>query len=335
MGFAFSMSAILCHGGFNTPRDTALSDAKLDFAIAEKCDLLLVGSSRVYRHFDSMLLQSELSNKYSVFNLGVPGQWPPREHAFLKRVLSDASPSILIVELNTPHSLAGNIRSAAVLRSLSPRSSVNAIMTELETSASFSEKVKYITSYAAAMLYKYMGFGLMRIEFFQYSSKDQAIASRDVEASEAGFLSLDREVEINPSLKMGSGILPKNQQQRSKVNVDKYSLRISEGPSTLLATCNSFIVRAKETNCILIFVLSPRMGRRDVDIVHPVFERLPDSNKIDMSDPRKYPEFYDTQYSFDDGHMNQQGAQLFTRAFAAELKELLARPTKNGDDDRG
>lgn len=69
----------------------------------------------------------------------------------------------------------------------------------------------------------------------------------------------------------------------------------------------------------LYFVLPPRM--LDKDVVE-LFRALPEENKIDLSDPVKYPEFYFADYSYDAGHLNQAGAVKFTEAFAKRFCEL-------------
>lgn len=321
--FAIVVSSVLCHSGLSQSRDIALSDAKLEQSMGQKSELLLVGSSRVYRHFDCEIIQAELDEEFSVYNLGVQGMWPPREDRFLDRVLNDCVPKVVIVELNPPQSLRGNVRSSATLRSLSPSSAASAINTFCETSKSQTENLTFAASFAAALAYKYLGFGLFRTEFLPYEPDAIASAVKKIEASDAGFLSLDKELTFDPNLEARRNVSPKKLEKRQQVNIEKYSGGFKELSSTLLAKCEEFIKQAKNRNCRLVFFLSPRMGASQLRAVYPVFEHLDEANRIDMSDPRKYPEFYDVDHSFDDGHLNEKGAAVFSRAFAIELKQLL------------
>lgn len=321
--FAIVVSSVLCHSGLSQSRDIALSDAKLEQAMGQKSELLLVGSSRVYRHFDCEIIQAELDEEFSVYNLGVQGMWPPREDRFLDRVLNDCVPKVVIVELNPPQSLRGNIRSSATLRSLSLSSAADAINTFCETSKTQTENVTFAASFAAALAYKYLGFGLFRTEFLPYEPDVIASAKQKVEASDAGFLSLDNELIFDPNLEKRRNASPEQLEKRRQANIEKYSGGFEEVSSTLLVKCEEFIARAKAKNCKLVFFLSPRMGASQLRVVYPVFEKLNEANRIDMSNPRRFPEFYDVDHSFDDGHMNEKGAAVFSKAFAVELKRLL------------
>jgi len=219
---------------------------------------------------------------------------------FLDRVLENA-PAIVVVELNSPHNLKGNIRAPATLRSLSLSSTSDAIKVFTETSGDVFAGMNFTASYAAAMLYKYLGIGLLRNEFFDFESKLKLKANRDIAASDSGFLSLDRELEFNADQSHRGMVSAVVLAQRQKVNLEKYVAKLGTVSATLLAKCDHLIAEAKKQDCKLVFVLSPRLGASQLKMVYPVFEQIGVGSKIDMSDPRKYPEFYDAEFSFDAG----------------------------------
>ena len=50
---------------------------------------------------------------------------------------------------------------------------------------------------------------------------------------------------------------------------------------------------------------------------------LAQSINLDLGDPREHPEFYEIENSVDPGHLNSQGAAIFTRRLAEEFIETL------------
>ena len=55
-----------------------------------------------------------------------------------------------------------------------------------------------------------------------------------------------------------------------------------------------------------------------------VYNRLPEQNKFDLANPKKYPEFYETKYGFDNFHLNKPGAEMYSYQFAKELSKLIS-----------
>ena len=317
---------MLYHSGLVAPRDEPLGELKLQAVQADDYTLLMVGSSRFYRHFDSDLIEAELQTKghdFSVYNMGVPGLWPPRQDKFQERVEKLATPKILLVELNVPKSLFGNLRSGSVLRSLSLGNALEAFSISRETTPDTKITLKLGSSYIAALLYKYSGVGLFRFAI-QSERDDIDRAAAELANAKNGFLSLDRQHAMQ--LGSASKPTPAKESELLKLRIDdlnKYSVRQTSLSTTLLSKCESAIEQAQSRNCRLIYVLSPRLGGSQLAAVYPVFRKLPDKCKIDLSDPVEYPEFYSEAFSFDKGHLNEAGSQLMSTALVKKLDDLL------------
>lgn len=85
-------------------------------------------------------------------------------------------------------------------------------------------------------------------------------------------------------------------------------------------------------NCIrqnihLIILLPPRLDRLQYQELLPVFNSLPAGHRINMADARQYPEFYFADYSFDVTHMNEKGAEIYSRKLAENFSVLI-QPTQ-------
>ncbi|MEM8892584.1 MAG: hypothetical protein AAGD28_31675, partial [Bacteroidota bacterium] len=81
------------------------------------------------------------------------------------------------------------------------------------------------------------------------------------------------------------------------------------------------MAKSKAKGIHLVFVLSPRVYAPDL---LAMMQQLPAEHKIDLSDPRKFPEFYQAKYSFDDMHLNHQGAMCYTESLASALQNIMS-----------
>ncbi len=68
----------------------------------------------------------------------------------------------------------------------------------------------------------------------------------------------------------------------------------------------------------IIFFYPPRL---EDDIVE-LYDSIPLPNKIELANPNKYPEFYSLDNSFDVGHLNRRGAEVFTEALTKKVNEI-------------
>ncbi len=56
-----------------------------------------------------------------------------------------------------------------------------------------------------------------------------------------------------------------------------------------------------------------------------MFNHLPEANRLELDLYELYPELYSLDYSFDKGHLNQAGAEIFSRKFAEIARVFLER----------
>jgi len=94
-----------------------------------------------------------------------------------------------------------------------------------------------------------------------------------------------------------------------------------EFDAVYLARLQHMLAIAEEADVELIFALSPRLGESYKTLL-PLYNSLPPANRLELVDPDCYPEFYDPELSFDVGHFNQAGAEIFSRRLARELIAL-------------
>jgi hypothetical protein len=77
--------------------------------------------------------------------------------------------------------------------------------------------------------------------------------------------------------------------------------------------------KSKEKGIHLIFFIIPnRTSETQVEL----FNTIPFEHRLELVDPNDYAEFYQLENSFDAGHLNHQGASLFTQALVREFLDL-------------
>ncbi len=90
----------------------------------------------------------------------------------------------------------------------------------------------------------------------------------------------------------------------------------------LLKIINNYIRIQKEQGIHVTIILPPRLDQF-YNVLLPLFEKLDDQHKINMADPNIYPQFYTVNNSFNFRHLNEIGANLYSKELGLKIKELL------------
>ena len=99
-------------------------------------------------------------------------------------------------------------------------------------------------------------------------------------------------------------------------NVQKgYSPTMSRELNKLIKTCN-------EKDIKIIIMLSQRLGDR-YEYLLPLYNSLPEANKISFANPDEYPFLNDSDNLFDLAHLNRNGSVVFTKLFADLFLEKI------------
>lgn len=79
---------------------------------------------------------------------------------------------------------------------------------------------------------------------------------------------------------------------------------------------------ASKNGTHLVFLLSPRIDASQYDELIPLFQHIHPAHRIELSDSRKYPELYLSANSFDETHLNDRGAVLYSTLLGEKLNAL-------------
>ena len=72
-------------------------------------------------------------------------------------------------------------------------------------------------------------------------------------------------------------------------------------------------------NINLVFVLPPR---KTSHYISNLYASIPEKNKIQLADALEFPQLYIVNHSFDVGHLNTKGSEIYSKLLAIKLLEL-------------
>ncbi|MCO5247674.1 MAG: hypothetical protein M9887_01820 [Chitinophagales bacterium] len=81
--------------------------------------------------------------------------------------------------------------------------------------------------------------------------------------------------------------------------------------------------RCKERGIQLIFVMPPK-GRTSYQLLMAIYEQLPEDSKINLADPRVYPEFYALENGYNYHHLNLKGAKIYSTKMGHLITNLIS-----------
>jgi hypothetical protein len=195
--------------------------------------------------------------------------------------------------------------------------------------------------YARSFFFKALGFRLV-----SYYSTERQLKPWHIErlaVAERGFYAKDVELvqskyaENVATLKSVRATLyehPEQVEPRRQLHVNKYQQKWKINPNPFTSRLLALIEQAKKKGIRLVFVFPPLADLRGINFAYPVWLALPPNNRLDLSDPQRYPELYEYSNLFDLEHVNSTGAQWFTRYLAEAYRSQL-RAAELSADERG
>lgn len=299
-------------------------------AIIEQLDeapnIYFIGSSRIYRHviptvFDSVMTAHGKSTRS--FNLAAPSTFAPQTYHLLKGAVTSGdipTGSLVLLEVGFPQAVEKEHLGTAFgsywtsfkdlmwIRDLS--------ITCLEGSAS---KAIMQSSHSIAFLQNFFHWGQFKGMAREHKTQYEELGG----LNSAGYRSLDKDLLLEGT--MDGELLRRSLALDSDTSIlmERRILSTKVRKGTSGHTCSPYRDKLMEledlctTNGVrLIHVLPPK---KVLPSEWATFLSIPEERRVDMGDPNRYPEFYVKKYSFDKGHLNEEGAKLLSEALALEL----------------
>ena len=286
---------------------------------------MFIGSSRIYRQIDINYFDS-LNNKirgYKThsFNLGAPATFAPQSYYlynnFLKSEISNNC-KVAFIELTILALIEDDLMHQERTTYWLNLSDLYLVFnsTIYRTDLSFKEKANHLHKYFVSYLECILGYGHFGEELFSSEYyKDSYIGK-----NHNGYFPLDCEFEISKSKDL---VL-----RKKELNLTEINARANESLNCEMHITNNYdsvhlnyikqlIFESKKRNINLIFVVPPRAASQQLI---NLANQIDVNHIINLSNFNKHPDFYSLRYSFDNGHFNSEGAELFTKSLFEEYE---------------
>lgn len=313
----------------------------------DEYNMLVIGSSRVYRQVDPEILDSLVSGpaKVKSFNFGVNWLFAPESFYVLDNLVEKEglNYNYVIIELSKIRSIDfANFHTTRTIYWSDFNNFKFAINAIWASNFSLLEKTATILAYGVSYVDKMINLGYIT-EALSFKSKHEINAGfPDIGDKRNGYSAL----ETQPK---GSTLIEEENTEerhkkfladtaavtrRLKMSTDQFE-KFEKNPQLLKRYnkyyadhLNKMIDEAKKNGTHLVFLMSPRVDRNQYNELIPLFKNIHPTHRIEISDGRKYPELYVAANSFDETHLNSEGAKIYTTILATKMNELIKMAEK-------
>ncbi|MCO5232480.1 MAG: hypothetical protein LC105_08760 [Chitinophagales bacterium] len=150
---------------------------------------------------------------------------------------------------------------------------------------------------------------------------------------EEKYLSLRKDLPDEIVSKMKNNELSKLDYQKNQAKRDSLELLWSNQFATYvpgtppiplyLSTYLDLHKKCEEQGIKLIFIMPPK-GRTDYQLLSAIYEHLPENSKINLADPRVFPEFFTLENGYNYHHMNSKGSEIYSKKLGMQISNLLS-----------
>lgn len=272
----------------------------------EEYDVIYIGSSRVHRHFNSLLIDSLYSDAISSFNLGAPATYIPEMYVAYNSLKNnhDLTKKTIFLELQS-------FTQIAEVNKKSLRSTYYIDKTVYNFVNSFHQDLNRVPSleidkyfYKKSLIYNFLNYKGFRGQLESLISGNDSSSF----AETSGFVGREKYV-LDKNQKLAKYDKLKRQY--------KFFQRVDLVNNFHYEFLMNMILDAETEGYKIVFVMLPLSFHN----ITALFDQLPESNKLNLADPTTHSELYDQKYYFDTGHFNTIGANLFSTIFAKKCQE--------------
>jgi hypothetical protein len=312
----------------------------LEAPLNNSYNLYFFGSSRVNRQIDPFVFDSVIRQdskiKIKSFNLGSPATFCPQSYYLVEKFLDSGigkNAKYCLVELMPVNPINDFFFHQEQTNYWINHNELEFIIESNLHNKRLSHNTKtnnikrYLTSYIENMLHiGHMGKQIITDNYYD---------TRFIGPNIDGYYPMDHELrtvkdelivnhltQISEEIKKDSSIL----NTRLNIAIENYNNIADDFDSVHFNRISKMIENANELDIHTVFFISPRNSSQELI---NLFNAIPNENKIDMGNPFLYKDYYLLKYAFDRGHLNENGAQLYSVDIAKELIQLIEKNDSN------
>lgn len=308
----------------------------------DKYNAVFIGGSLVYRHVNSKMIDSiAQANDFDFrsFNAGGDGIAYLKQARIMDDLLKDPNPNVEYMFMtlsSTSRFRFLNLHTKRFLTWQRPIDTWRAIQVSMTMPMSLRIRLKTSWFYIIALIENTLNIGLLTdaIEYLNHPEENYSAIS--LGPNEDGFLPYDLQEKIqyeegsweedlqmhmiksHHTYKSKAGrrdsITAKIQHEFETYNPNKVIQPMVKGYERLIKKCAD--------KGIKLIVIMPPKTRENYDAIIPVFDQLPEANKINLADPRLFPEYYNPDNCYNFHHLNWKGANIFSKDLIEHIMSM-------------
>lgn len=295
---------------------------KLDRYVADKASdvkVVFVGSSRIYRHVDPPRFD-RLSGFSKSLNLGSPDSNFLAHLRVVEFLLKqEERPEVIVLELQRIHAVTNENR-----HKFGGYYAHDTAKTQLAVGYwSQRGELRQCLEHLGAGLENFFKVGGYlrwgRAAFSRYrpptvpQSHERGFVPLERDRNEPGVIIRHRELQDDPEILTRRT----NQCRAERASGSQEEDSVSE--RWLAGQLKQLVDKCRRSGVELIWLLPPR--NPGLMLLRDELQEIRAGDCIDLGDPDRYPDLYEAQYSFDVGHLNEQGAAKFTEEVARWFRD--------------
>ncbi len=290
---------------------------------------LFIGSSRFFRDIDPVCFdRNSKFVKTKSFNLGSNGAYNPESYYLFESILKQKYLNVkyIFLELQNNESINSDYFNTMRMKYWLSTNYMLYSINLINASCALPKDKKMLLRYCLITYFQ----RIFNIELYQGLKNDYYSKYADFQRkyqpvkSFNGFIPMDKDFGgriaearmflMDDTLNL---TLMKTTSVEQFENSDNYCINNKTLKKTL-----EFIDIAEKKGIHLIYILSPQNVNYNGLI--PIFERIPNKNKIELANGSVYPEFYLLKHTHALQHLNNAGAEIYTKMLAEKFNEIVS-----------
>lgn len=346
--FSISAATVYFYAPFGWGDSTFYTKAKYFLDHKKEFNGAYVGGSLEYRHIDPFVIDSIAQQNgipLKSFNLGNDGYNLPLQVWVVENLLEKAGEDLDYIFLSLssdPLFYKGILHTKEWTYWQNPKSVLFSIKVMQQMDIPAAQKKQFSRFYLTSLAENLSLFGMMD-DLLQFHTSPVLADSLYIGHRKNGYFPYDDEEKylvLRNDLpdeivrKMQNNEISKEDYKKNSPKRDSlqnvWTKAFSEyqagaKPIPLyLETYLDLHKRCQEKGIQLIFVMPPK-GRTPYQWLEAIYDRLPENSRINLADPREFPQFFTVENGYNYHHMNAQGSAIYSKIMGEKIVELLKK----------